>query len=106
MLGAALLGGLAWCAGWPWLPAWIGSLSLTTLAAFGIDKRQARRAGRRRVPEKELLLLALLGGSPGAFAAMSLFRHKSIKRSFRRWMAAVALAQLLGLALWLARDRL
>ena len=47
-----------------------------TFAVYGWDKLCAKR-GMWRVPEKSLLLLALLGGSVGAMAAMTFFRHKT-----------------------------
>lgn len=105
VVGASLTAWLAWRSGCPGWLAWVSALSVTTLLVFAIDKHAARH-GRRRVSEKQLLTLALLGGSPGAFAAMSLFRHKTLKRPFRWRMAAVTAGQLLGVALWLARNRL
>jgi uncharacterized membrane protein YsdA (DUF1294 family) len=56
-------------------------MSCVTLAAYGFDKRQARSSGRR-IPERTLHLLALLGGWPGALLAQQLFRHKTAKVSF------------------------
>ena len=56
--------------------------SLVAFAAYGIDKRRARR-GTRRVPERTLQWMALLGGWPGALAGQRLFRHKTQKTSFR-----------------------
>ncbi|SCX95747.1 Uncharacterized membrane protein YsdA, DUF1294 family [Flavobacterium anhuiense] len=47
----------------------------------GYDKSQARK-NNRRVPEKNLFLMALTGGSPGLLTAMLLFRHKTSKTSF------------------------
>ena len=46
-------------------------------------------------PEK---LLALLGGSPGAYAGRVLFRHKTRKQPFCRQLHAIAMVQVLGLA--------
>lgn len=56
-------------------------LSLLLFALYGLDKRAAQN-GRRRVPEKTLHLLALLGGWPGAWLARPLFRHKTAKQPF------------------------
>ncbi|GEM_PF-2551383 len=73
------------------------------LALFGInalmllvmayDKLAARKGGWR-VPEANLLLLALLGGSPALWMAMRWFRHKSSKRSFRMKYYALVVTQL------------
>ena len=41
------------------------ALSLVAFVFYGFDKRRAQKDGRR-VPEKTLQLLTLLGGWPGA----------------------------------------
>ena len=51
-------------------------MSIVSYAAYAADKRKARR-GAWRIPERTLLLLALLMGAPGALAAMRRFRHKT-----------------------------
>lgn len=51
-------------------------VNLITFAVYGIDKAKAKLDGWR-IPEKTLLLLALVGGSLGAYAAMRIFRHKT-----------------------------
>ena len=56
-------------------------ISVVTFVAYGLDKRAATRHSRR-IPEKRLHLLALLGGWPGALVAQRLFKHKRRKRSF------------------------
>ncbi len=60
-------------------------LSLVNLAAFLVFRQDKRAAikGRRRIPEKHLLRLALAGGSLGAFTAMWLLRHKTRQRRFQ-----------------------
>ncbi|THH35687.1 DUF1294 domain-containing protein [Aliishimia ponticola] len=45
------------------------------------DKRCAIKAGRR-IPERTLLLWALIGGAPGAKLAQQHFRHKTRKQPF------------------------
>jgi uncharacterized membrane protein YsdA (DUF1294 family) len=75
-----------------------------TFAAFGFDKAAAR-AGRRRVPEAQLLLFAFLGGTPGAFAGRALFRHKTRKQPFSSELWGIAILQAVvsggGLGWWL-----
>ncbi|GEK30083.1 membrane protein [Kurthia zopfii] len=48
---------------------------------MGYDKRKAIKR-EWRVPEKSLWLLALIGGAPGAFLGMIVFRHKIKKMKF------------------------
>ncbi len=81
------------------LPAWLLLMSLALFVVMGADKRRARRA-RRRVPERTLFLLALLGGACGGWLGMRLFHHKTLHRSFALGFPALALLQL-GLCVWL-----
>ncbi|HEX2794628.1 MAG TPA: DUF1294 domain-containing protein [Croceicoccus sp.] len=69
------------------------AVNLWTFAAFGHDKRQAI-AGGRRTPEASLLLLALIGGSPGAFAGRRRFRHKTRKEPFSSILQVIAAIQI------------
>ncbi|MDP1655014.1 MAG: DUF1294 domain-containing protein [Hylemonella sp.] len=76
-----------------------GLSSLITFAVYAVDKSAARTGGRR-VPERTLHLLALLGGWPGALLARQWLRHKSRKPRFSAmlWLTVlgnVALAVLL-----------
>ncbi|MDT9013789.1 DUF1294 domain-containing protein [Novosphingobium sp. APW14] len=75
----------------------LAALNLMTFAAFAIDKARAA-AATRRTPESTLLLLAALGGTPGAYAARTLFRHKTRKQPFVRRLHLIAAAQLVALA--------
>ena len=81
------------------LPVWLFLASLVLLAVMGADTRRARR-GLRRVPEKTLFLLALLGGAWGGWLGMRLFRHKTKHRSFVLGFPLLALLQL-ALCAWL-----
>lgn len=85
---------------------YLGVVNLATFAVFGLDKAAA--ADRRpRVPERVLLTLALLGGSPGALLARPVFRHKTRKQPFGAWLTLIVFAQVVvivaGLAAWWSR---
>ena len=82
--------------------ALVGYLALVNLIAFvvyGADKRRAKKE-RRRVPEKTLFLLALIGGSVGAWAGMYTFRHKTRHWYFVWGIPAILVIQI-ALAVWL-----
>jgi uncharacterized membrane protein YsdA (DUF1294 family) len=78
---------------------WLIVTNLVAFVMYGYDKRIAA-SGWTRVPERLLLLLALIGGTLGALVAMLLFRHKTAKASFRLKFLLVVLAQLLLIGLY------
>ncbi len=51
-------------------------ISIAGLAVMGIDKKRARNS-EWRISEKNLFLVALLGGGIGSTLGMYLFRHKT-----------------------------
>jgi len=89
---------------WP-LPTLVaaayGVMSVTSFAFYAIDKRAARNRAWR-TPEKNLLLMGLLCGWPGALLAQQLLRHKTSKRSFQHafWLTVVANLAGLGWMCW------
>lgn len=56
--------------------------SVIAFIAYGIDKRAASR-NKPRISERTLHLMGALGGWPGAQLARQIFRHKTLKLSFR-----------------------
>jgi uncharacterized membrane protein YsdA (DUF1294 family) len=94
--------------GWqPWLGAWFVSINVTAFAYYGLDKARAgsstSSAAGRRVPEAVLLGLTLLGGSIGAYLGMQLFRHKTLKGTFRIMFWLIVVLQVLLIA-WVVRE--
>lgn len=71
---------------WQWgtsgvtLYVYLGA-SVLTFVVYAIDK-SAAKAGRWRIAEKTLHLLALACGWPGALLAQKLLRHKTSKPGF------------------------
>lgn len=70
-------------------------INIISFFYIGIDKMKAQ-LDRRRVSEKTLWLLALIGGSLGTLIGMHFFRHKTKKISFQ-----AILAMILAVQLWL-----
>jgi uncharacterized membrane protein YsdA (DUF1294 family) len=70
------------------LIAYLVVANLVSFAMVGIDKQRAR-AGQRRISERALLASAAVSGTVGAWVGMSVFRHKTAKRSFQMSMIAV-----------------
>ena len=94
--------------GSPWglLACWLVLINLITFFVFGLDKWKARRKEKkesvRRVPEKNLLLLAAAGGSIGALLGMKVFHHKTLHRAFKIGVPLIlALQLLIPFGLWL-----
>jgi len=85
-----------------WSYGIVGVLALNafTVLRFWQDKRAALR-GERRIPEGDLLGLALIGGMPGAFLARHWFRHKTRKEPFSTRLSLIAAIQV-GAAVGLA----
>jgi uncharacterized membrane protein YsdA (DUF1294 family) len=51
-------------------------INLSSFAIIGYDKRMAKIGGWR-VPEKNIFLLAFMGGALGVYLGMIHFRHKT-----------------------------
>lgn len=71
---------------------YVAAVSAFCFAAFAWDKFCAMR-GMWRVPERTLLLLAAIGGTPGAFAGQRLLRHKTQKQPFGNQLIGIAALQ-------------
>ena len=96
--------------GSPWvlLLAWLAIVNLVTFLVFGWDKFKAKYREKhptaRRVPEKALFLLAILGGSAGALLGMRVWHHKTLHCSFRIGIPLILVLQILiPTGIWLSR---
>lgn len=56
-------------------------INIITFIIYGIDKYKSIKH-KYRISEKTLIILAILGGSFGAFLGMITFHHKTQKRVF------------------------
>ena len=75
-------------------------INILTFLLFGVDKSNAIHR-HRRIPERTLLLAALIGGSIGALLAMYLFHHKTRKRKFSVGVPAMLILHLAVFVLYL-----
>ena len=75
-------------------------INLFAFCTYGIDKWKAKK-GAWRIPEKTLLLLALIGGSAGAIAGMMCFRHKTRKAKFMITVPVIFVVEVILLVIWL-----
>ena len=78
---------------------WIALTSVLAFALMGTDKSRAIRK-QYRIPERVLIGLAIIGGSPGILTGMLFFRHKTKHSKFRIGIPLIMLAQAI-LAGWL-----
>lgn len=79
----------------------IAVLTVVTFLAFGWDKFCASR-NMWRVPEGLLLLMSILGGSPGAIGGQHVFRHKTRKEPFRTILHTIVALQVILAIAWFA----
>lgn len=89
----------------PALGALYACASVICFSAYALDK-SAARAGRRRTPERTLLLLGLACGWPGAVLAQRWLRHKSAKRSFQLKFWFTVVVNVAGAGLIIAAVRM
>lgn len=75
------------------------AINAITFIAYGIDKWKARK-NKWRIPESTLLLLAVFGGSIGAFLGMRVWRHKTMHKKFKYGIPSILVLQI-GLLLYL-----
>ena len=74
-----------------WL--WLSLINLATFIAMGNDKYRAA-LGKWRIPEKTLIIMALLGGSFGGICGMYVFRHKTQHKKFSVGLPAILIIQI------------
>ena len=68
-------------------------INVITFIVYGIDKLKAKK-GRWRIPESTLLLLAIIGGSIGAWYGMKVWHHKTLHKKFTYGIPLIMAVQL------------
>jgi len=72
---------------------YLAAVSLWSIIVTVHDKRAAKK-GRRRVPERTLMLLSLAGGSVFMYVTMQLIRHKTRHAKFMIGIPVMIVLQL------------
>ena len=74
-------------------------VNVITFVVYGIDKLKAKK-GKWRVPETTQLLLAIVGGSVGAWCGVKVWHHKTMHLKFKYGIPLIMAVQV-GLLLCL-----
>ena len=69
------------------------TLNFLTFIIYGIDKFKAKKA-KWRIPESTLLLLAVFGGSIGAWLGLQVWRHKTQHKKFYIGIPVIIVVQI------------
>ena len=77
---------------------YIVGINIVTFFVYGIDKWKAKQS-KWRIPEATLLLLAVIGGSVGAWLGMKTWHHKTMHKKFKYGLPLILLAQIALIAL-------
>jgi len=72
---------------------YLAIINVATFFTYGLDKLKARKA-MWRIRETSLLLLAVLGGSIGAWLGMKVWHHKTQHKKFKYGIPAIMVIQL------------
>lgn len=72
---------------------YLAIINVITFIVYGIDKLKAKK-GRWRIPESTLLLLAILGGSIGAWSGMKVWHHKTMHKKFKYGIPFIIIVQI------------
>ena len=69
------------------------AINVVAFIMYGIDKYKAKKA-KWRISEATLLLLAVPGGSIGAWMGMKVWHHKTMHKKFKFGIPAILLIQI------------
>lgn len=78
---------------------YILAINIITFFTYGIDKLKAKRH-KWRIQEITLLLLAIIGGSIGAWLGVKIWHHKTMHKKFSYGIPIILILQI-GLFIYL-----
>ena len=68
------------------------AVNIVTFLLYGIDKYKAKK-GKWRISEATLLMMAVIGGSIGAWSGMRLWHHKTMHKKFKYGIPIIIILQ-------------
>ena len=68
------------------------AINIVSFFLYGIDKYKAKK-GRWRISEATLQMMAVIGGSIGAWAGMRLWHHKTMHKKFKYGIPIIIILQ-------------
>ena len=80
------------------------AINVITFFIYGIDKLKAKK-GKWRIPESTLLLLAIIGGSIGAWFGIKVWHHKTLHKKFKYGIPLIVIAQI-AIAVYIFRENI
>ena len=78
---------------------YLTAINVITFIVYGIDKLKAKKE-KWRIPESTLLLLAIVGGSIGAWCGVKVWHHKTMHKKFRYGIPLIMAIQI-GLTIYI-----
>lgn len=75
------------------LTLYIIAVNVVTFVMYGIDKHKARK-GKWRISEATLIMMAVIGGSAGAWSGMKVWHHKTKHKKFKYGIPVILLLQI------------
>ena len=80
------------------------AINIITFFIYSIDKFKAKK-GKWRIPESTLLLLAIIGGSIGAWLGIKVWHHKTLHKKFKYGIPLIVIAQI-AIAVYIFRENI
>ena len=68
------------------------AINIVSFFLYGIDKYKAKK-GRWRISEATLLMMAVIGGSIGAWVGIRLWHHKTMHKKFKYGIPIIIILQ-------------
>ena len=72
---------------------YLAVINVVTFFMYGVDKWKAKKS-KWRISEATLLIMAIMGGSIGAWLGMKTWHHKTLHKKFRYGVPTIIIIQL------------